>query len=419
MILAQRSTKESSKNSNQIKKMSSIVTPLSSDDRVFQIENSAKAVGTVTGVKYKDGNVSGASKSSNKRSRSVHRHSGMMVNRYWITLYLVLSYLFKVLDASAGDADPLYRACIGQCEKTGCVGERCFPHCKFSSDGVSTDGPWYMQEPLYLQWKIWDCQSDCRYNCMVDREKERDALGDGPVKYHGKWPFKRVYGIQEPASVAFSAVNFAMHFHGWLSFFTLLYYRLPLKPNTKAYYEFSSLWHIYALLSMNSWFWSAIFHSRDVDLTEKIDYSSAVALLGYSLILAILRCFNVRDEASRVMAAAPLLAFVTTHILYLNCYKLDYGWNMKVCGVMGVAQLLIWAVWAGVSQHPSRWKLWTVVFGGGLAMLLEIYDFPPYYGFLDAHALWHAATIPLTYVWWSFIKDDAEFQTSNLLNKVK
>lgn len=92
---------------------------------------------------------------------------------------------------------------------------------------------------------------------------------------------------------------------------------------------------------------------------------------------------------------------------------------MKVCGVMGVAQLLIWAVWAGVSQHPSRWKLWTVVFGGGLAMLLEIYDFPPYYGFLDAHALWHAATIPLTYVWWSFIKDDAEFQTSNLLNKVK
>lgn len=65
--------------------------------------------------------------------------------------------------------------------------------------------------------------------------------------------------------------------------------------------------------------------SRDVDLTERLDYSSAVALLGYSLILAILRTFNVRDEASRVMVAAPLLAFVTTHILYLNFYKLDYG----------------------------------------------------------------------------------------------
>ena len=62
-----------------------------------------------------------------------------------------------------------------------------------------------------------------------------------------------------------------------------------------------------------------------MDLTERLDYSSAVALLGYSLILAILRSFNVRDEATRVMVSAPLLAFVTTHILYLNNYKFDYG----------------------------------------------------------------------------------------------
>lgn len=225
--------------------------------------------------------------------------------------------------------------------------------------------------------------------------------------------------IMEPASVAFSILNLAMHFHGWLSFFILLYYKLPLKQHKKAYYEFSPLWHIYGFLSMNSWFWSAVFHSRDVDLTEKFDYSSAVALLGFSLILAILRTFNVRDEAARVMVAAPLLAFVTTHILYLNFYKLDYGWNMKVCVVMAVAQLLIWATWAAITWHPSRWKLWVVVFGGALAMLLEIYDFPPYYGFLDAHAIWHATTIPLTYIWWSFIRDDAEFQTATMLKKAK
>jgi hypothetical protein len=71
---------------------------------------------------------------------------------------------------------------------------------------------------------------------------------------------------------------------------------------------------------------SFLFH-RDVDLTEKLDYSSAVALLGYSLILALLRTFNVKDEATRVMFSAPILAFVTTHILYLNFYDLDYGKN--------------------------------------------------------------------------------------------
>jgi hypothetical protein len=39
----------------------------------------------------------------------------------------------------------------------------------------------------------------------------------------------------------------------------------------------------------------------------------------------LLRTFNVKDEATRVMFAAPILAFVTTHILYLNFYELDYG----------------------------------------------------------------------------------------------
>ncbi|MCI00796.1 post-GPI attachment to proteins factor 3-like, partial [Trifolium medium] len=99
---------------------------------------------------------------------------------------------------------------------------------------------------------------------MLDREKENELLNLGPVKYHGKWPFKRIYGIQnlysvvqillhystaivqillhyhktisEPASVAFSALNLAMHFHGWVSFFILLYYKLPLKDGKKAYY---------------------------------------------------------------------------------------------------------------------------------------------------------------------------------------
>jgi hypothetical protein len=95
------------------------------------------------------------------------------------------------------------------------------------------------------------------------------------------------------------------------------------------------------------------------------------------------------------------------------------GWNMKVCIAMGAVQLLAWAIWAGVTHHPSRFKLWVVVFGGALAMLLEVYDFPPYKGYADAHSMWHASTIPLTYLWWSFIKDDAEFRTSTVVKKAK
>ena len=60
-----------------------------------------------------------------------------------------------------------------------------------------------------------------------------------------------------------------------------------------------------------------------------------------------------------------------------------------------------------------------VVIASGLAMLLEIYDFPPYGGYFDAHSIWHFATVPLTILWWSFIRDDAEFRTSSLLKKSK
>ncbi|KAL0756201.1 hypothetical protein Bca101_093869 [Brassica carinata] len=126
-----------------------------------------------------------------------------------------------------------------------------------------------------------------------------------------------------------------------------------------------------------------LFRKRtwDIDITKRLDFSSAIAVLGFSLIVSILRTFDVRLEAARVMVSAPVLALVTTHVLYINFYKLDYA--------------------------------------SGLAMLLEIYDFPPYGGYFDAHSIWHLATVLLTILWWSFIRDDAEFRTSSILKKSK
>ncbi|CAH9097894.1 unnamed protein product [Cuscuta europaea] len=333
-----------------------------------------------------------------------------------VLLFAVFSSIFASINASDGDADSIYKVCVQKCEKSGCVGDNCFQHCNFSSAENSTDGPWYLQEPLYLRWKQWDCLGDCRYYCMLDREEERQKLGLKPVKYHGRWPFQRVYGIQEPVSVALSALNLAIQFHGWVSFFILVNYKLSFRPNRKPYYEYTGLWHIYAILSMNAWFWRAVFHSRDVDLTERLEQSSVVALLGFSLILAILRTFNVCIEAGRVMVSAPIVAFLTTHILYLNFYQFDHGLNRMICFAMVTAQLTMWAVWAGVSRHPSRWKLWAVVVGGVLVTLLEIFDFAPYWGFVDARAVSHAAAIPLTSLLWSFVKDDSELRTI-ILNK--
>uniref|UniRef100_A0A0D2ZV76 Post-GPI attachment to proteins factor 3 n=1 Tax=Brassica oleracea var. oleracea TaxID=109376 RepID=A0A0D2ZV76_BRAOL len=202
---------------------------------------------------------------------------------------------------------------------------------------------------------------------------------------------RRVDGhCQDPASVAFSVLNLAMHFHGWLSIFITLYYKLPPKQDKTV---------------------RQVTINTDVDITKTLDYSSAIAILGFSLIVSILRTFDVRVEAARVMVSPPVLAFVTSHIISMfTC------WNMIVCVAMGVAQIFLWARWAAVSRHPSNWKLWVVVIASCLAMVLEIYDFPLR---MKAHSIWHLATVPLTVLWWSFIRDNVEFRTSSLLKKSK
>lgn len=261
-----------------------------------------------------------------------------MMGGTWIGLIFAFASLLRCLSASPGDRDSIYRNCVWQCETEGLAGGTTIPHC--TNETVNEDA-WYAKEPLYTQWRQLNCNADCRYHCMMQREEERRLQGLDPVKYHGKWPFLRVFVFQEPLSAALSALNLLVHFTGWLSYIKLVNYNLPLRPQTKRpYYEYTGLWHIYGLLSINAWFWSSIFHTRDIDLTEKLDYSSAVALLGYALILSLVRTFNVKDEASRVMLSAPILAFVTTHILFLNFYDFDYGWNMKVCLLMVAIQLI-------------------------------------------------------------------------------
>lgn len=89
---------------------------------------------------------------------------------------------------------------------------------------------------------------------------------------------------------------------------------------------------------------------------------------------------------------------------------------------MGIIQLVTWSIWGGATKHPSRWKLRAMVVGGTFGLVVKMLDFPPYHQGLvmvSGEALWHAVNVPLTCLWWSFVKDDAEFRTADLLKKVR
>jgi hypothetical protein len=98
----------------------------------------------------------------------------------------------------------------------------------------------------------WTCTDICKYECMHAHTNARERNGDTPFQYYGKWPFWRVFGMQEPASVLFSLLNLYAHWAGAQKFRR----RVPEDQPLRKYYL------AYAYVSMNAWFWSAVFHTR-------------------------------------------------------------------------------------------------------------------------------------------------------------
>jgi len=57
----------------------------------------------------------------------------------------------------------------------------------------------------------WSCADECSYGCMWRTVFAFLERGWPIPQFYGKWPFLRLFGMQEPASVIFSVLNFVMH----------------------------------------------------------------------------------------------------------------------------------------------------------------------------------------------------------------
>ena len=50
-----------------------------------------------------------------------------------------------------------------------------------------------------------------------------------------------------------------------------------------------NVWVLYSLTCVNAWFWSTVFHTRDIHFTEMMDYFSAFSIVLFSLLACLLR----------------------------------------------------------------------------------------------------------------------------------
>lgn len=302
------------------------------------------------------------------------------------------------------------------------------------------------------------------------QSQERTNTRRDPVlmteKYFGKWPFTRFLGAQEPASVVFSIFNFIGNcvcgygivrvlsvfsptndassngslndwnwsclgflagrrtYHALSSFsspspqqqqqherekaHTGVRHRRP--ENYSLYRLHVYLWLGHFLLASNAWLWSAVFHTRDTKTTERWDYFSAGGLVVYNLYVSLIRVMDVKTPSVLIAIAAALALSYGWHVHSMMTVLFDYGRHVQLCIAAGALQTLSWAIWAVFTSqgriHPGRKALLWFMAAINVAMASEILDFPPLFDVVDAHALWHAATAPLIWLWYRFVKAD-------------
>ncbi|KAF8162763.1 Per1-like protein [Crassisporium funariophilum] len=330
--------------------------------------------------------------------------------RWSLLASVTLTVLPTLVHASSGDRSPEFADCVDRCQSAQC-------------------GPGYeTSAPLSLRLTRWTCTDDCKYGCMheiTDRDIKR---GKDVQQYHGKWPFWRLLGIQEPASVAFSLLNLWAHARG----------ASKIRRKVSENHPMRSYYIVWSMASINAWVWSSVFHTRDLPITEKLDYFSAALAILYALYYTIIRIFHLypppaisrltlsarppKSRTRRNLTCVCIVAYLA-HITYLTLLpRFDYTYNMAFNLVLGLVHNGLWALYALPAsmsilwRFPSRSKSYrpNFVSQAGIFVLLttaatglELFDFPPWARMIDAHALWHLSTAPIALSWYDFLVEDS------------
>ncbi|KAI0483266.1 Per1-domain-containing protein [Xylariaceae sp. FL0804] len=309
-------------------------------------------------------------------------------------------------EASLGDRLPEFRECVEVCAR-----ENCDPNHNPTSI------------PLHRRLLLWTCPQECDYTCQHIVTASRATAGEPTTQFHGKWPFARLLGVQEPCSVLFSLGNLLAHAQGLREVRRAVPPAYPLRPFYVAFARFGAA----------AWVASALFHTRDFAATEQADYFAAGASVLYGLYFAVVRVFrldlDLSDRRGRLLGGsgggssgggpsrllpvwtATCLCLYLSHVAYLKLGRWDYTYNMAANVAVGLLQNSLWTYlsWRRWRQTRQPWAVWPAVIVAWLlmAMGLELLDFPPLWGALDAHSLWHLGTIAPTILWYRFMVKDS------------
>lgn len=337
---------------------------------------------------------------------------------------LIWLTLLTAATASPGDKLKRFKRCVRECNTINC-------------DGSAKPSEWSF-DPFNqnLQYLYWTCQNDCDYQCQRIITAERKQAHRKPLQFHGKWAFRRLFGVQELASTVFSLGNLVPHL--------LASARIARHwKKSEDYRQSTQLAVILAgcLVTCCAWMFSTIFHIRDVKTTEHLDYYFAglTVLMGlYNVTVRVFDLYGPENASTLGSVTALFVALYTGHIYrlvtdWLYTYNMQANITIAVLQnvLMGVLVYKLYSKYYDVTTAtlthlkytdrvllPSFFtrsdKLYSlypvllavIVIGG---IMLEIFDFSPFGDLVDAHSLWHLVTIvPVVYGWYDWLVWDAE-----------
>ena len=311
------------------------------------------------------------------------------MTKFKIIIFLISIFFINAINASFGDTDHYFEVCLKLCHnKTKCSLAK-----KFEKK-LST----------YLKLFGRSCFDECKYECMWPTVYFYIDVWKFIHKFYGKWPFTRIFGIQEPLSTLTSIGNLLVH----------AYLINKMRKRTKKTTPFINIWYIFGFISINAWFWSTVFHANDTYFTEKMDYYSAFSLVMFQFYAFFFRLLRLKKhfliQLTLYIISIYCVYFYCSHIYYLNFINFDYNYNLKVNIVLGVTNSICWLVWSFYQYYFLNKKyVWRCVLSlvlVNLALPLEVLEFAPIWWTIDTHAIWHLCTICIPFYWYEFIFDD-------------
>ena len=343
----------------------------------------------------------------------------------FICFFIPLSY------CSLGDDLDEFNDCRFRCEQTAC------------QEGGKE------KLRLGLRLLFWDCKQNCDYQCQQIVAEIRYQNSLEIYQFHGKWPFRRILGSQEFVSAIFSVGNFAVHVRGFQKIVNKVnVHKSPVRGH-----------YVMLLFSCGitilAWLFSTIFHIRDFPITETLDYYFAglTMMVGFYLIIArYFRLYLPQRKLAKTVFTGLCTIMYTCHIIRL-VHNWLYTYNTQVHLALAAFQYIFWALlcfslyslysfkekensiyfkprnylqlshtlfpdfFCSSCKRLSLYPLF-LCFLMSLGMSMEIWDFPPVFSLVDAHSVWHFATIIPFYCGWYdwFIWDIEENVVSDIHN---